>query len=786
MKLSILHTCLFLSLLLQSPFSAQSQCTWNGSTGVWSDASKWSCGHAPLPADNVVINAGTITLDLPPEVNNFTMTNGTITGAYALTINSDLSLSTGTLGNTGNVTVSGALSWTSGILGSADGTATGTITVAGAATLSSASLKRLYGKTLNLNSGGSYSGNGSITIGYGGTLNIPAGQTFAANVTATVSWTATTGGGTWNNAGTFDKQGSGALTIGFAFNNSSAVQVADGELNLSNGGVHNGSFSMVSAATLEFSGGTHNLSTSTLSNTGTLIVSGGTVTLPNNSTHTDVTVGGGTANFSGSNTMDDLLVSGGALNLSGSLAVQTLTMTNGTVAGVCPISIAGNLSVSTGTLGNTGNVTVSGALSWTSGILGSADGTATGTITVAGAATLSSASLKRLYGKTLNLNSGGSYSGNGSITIGYGGTLNIPTGQTFTANVTAAVSWTATTGGGTWNNAGTFDKQGSGALTIGFVFNNTGIISGAGSVTFSGTFSNTGLISPGASPGILNLNKTTPGLAVQDLSIELEGPTPGAGGYDQLNNTSGALNLNGGVLTVTLLNGYLPDVGTSFVIAIGTSRTGAFGTLNLPVENTRWTVTYNTTNVTLTVAAPLPVQWIDFQVNKKEERVLLDWSVAFEHNNLGFGIERSVNGRDFEDIYFVAGKGDSDVPTNYAYTDDNAPSATALYYRLRQEDRDGQVSYSVVRTVSGVMPIEVLLYPNPATDQSILQIDIPDVSEVHLRLLDGQGRICQQRSYTVSERDNTIPLSFKEMPPGSYLLQIQADAFARTILMAKE
>ncbi|MBL7650468.1 MAG: hypothetical protein JNK74_30335, partial [Candidatus Hydrogenedentes bacterium] len=165
-------------------------------------------------------------------------------------------MSTGTLGNTGNVTVSGALSWTSGILGSADGTATGTITVAGAATLSSASLKRLYGKTLNLNSGGSYSGNGSITIGYGGTLNIPAGQTFAANVTATVSWTATTGGGTWNNAGTFDKQGSGALTIGFAFNNSSAVQVADGELNLSNGGVHNGSFSMASAATLEFSGGT--------------------------------------------------------------------------------------------------------------------------------------------------------------------------------------------------------------------------------------------------------------------------------------------------------------------------------------------------------------------------------------------------------------------------------------------------------------------------------------------------------------------------------------------------
>ncbi len=787
MKSSIPFTCLFLFQFLSFPFTAKTQCTWNGTAGNWSDGSKWSCGHAPLPAENVVINAGTVTLDVSPTVASFTMSNGTITGAYDLNVNNDLILSAGVLGNTGNVAVSGTCSWSGGTLGSTDGTATGTITITGAATLSTGTLKRLFGKTLQLNSGASYSGIGALSLGYGGVLNVPAGQVFSADVTGNVSWTAFTGGGTWNNAGTFDKQGNGALSIGFVFNNSAAVQVNSGALDLSNGGAHNGSFSIAPAATLEFGGGTHDLSTSTLSSTGSLIVSGGTATMPNNSTHTDVTLSGGTAHFSGNNSMDDLMVSGGTLNLSGSLVVQSLTMTNGTVAGACSITIAGNLSLSAGVLGNTGNVAVSGTCSWAGGTLGSTDGMATGTITVAGAATFTSGSLKRLFAKTLNLNSGASYSGIGALSLGYGGVLNVPGGQVFSADVTGNVSWTAFIGGGTWNNAGIFEKQGTGSLNISFAFDNSGTITGTGTVTFSGTFNNTGLISPGASPGILNLNKTSAGIPVQNLAIELEGPTPGVGGYDQLNNTSGALNLNGGILSVTLLNGYLPDVGTSFVIATGTSRTGTFGTLQLPVDNTRWTVTYNATNVTLTVASSLPVQLVDFQVKREGVVALLNWYAATERNNRGFGIERSIDGHNFENIAFVGSRGDTDTPVSYTFEDATLPSAPNVYYRLRQEDNDGAISYSIIRKVTGRVSFSATLSPNPAVDVVTILADLPRKSTVNISITDLQGRPVYQAPGNLLEAGlQQLQVQVNDIPTGVYLFHLQTDTSIQSVPMIKQ
>ncbi len=157
-------------------------------------------------------------------------------------------------------------------------------------------------------------------------------------------------------------------------------------MELSGGGTHNGAFSIAPTTTLEFGGGAHDLSTSTLSGTGLLKISSGTVTLPTNSTHSNVTIIGGTANFQGSNAMQNLDMSGGTANFQGALSLQNLSMTSGTIAGTFPITISGNLSMgSPCVLGNSGNVTVSGTfVDWAGGTLGSADGSATGTVNAAG------------------------------------------------------------------------------------------------------------------------------------------------------------------------------------------------------------------------------------------------------------------------------------------------------------------------------------------------------------------------------------------------------------------
>ncbi len=409
-----------------------------------------------------------------------------------------------------------------------------------------------------------------------------------------------------------------------------------------------------------------------------------------------------------------------------------LTFTGGTITGTKDIVISGNLSMSSACVpGNTGDVTVTNAFAWSGGTIGNTAGTATGAVHITQLTTIATTSNKTLRKKTLNLNNGANYSGNATITFSHSSVLNIPAMQSFVANVTTNTFWLISGAGGTINNAGTFDKQGSGTFTIAPNFDNSGTITGTSTITFSGVFTNTGLIAPGASPGVLNLNKSAaPGITVQDLAIELQGPSPGVGGYDQLNNTTGALNLNGGTLTVTLLNGYLPNVGTTFTIATGTSRTGTFGTLNLPVENSRWTVTYNPTNVVLTVALNLPIELLDFQAKRMGKQMRLNWATASEHDNRGFGIERSADGQDFENITFVEGKGDSDVRVDYTFDDPTPPNARVLYYRLRQEDISGKMEYSPVRSVEGIPQTTAAIWPNPVVGEAVLSFDLPAESAV--------------------------------------------------------
>jgi fibronectin-binding autotransporter adhesin len=734
------------------------------------------------------ISGGALNFQGTLSLQNIGMTGGTIGGTAPITVAGNLSISNGTLGNTGDVTVAGTFDWASGTIGSSDGTATGAVSIAGATSITSSAAKNLHKKTLSMNDGGSYAGNGQIIFRYSGILSMPAGKTFTTNVTASVSWSISNGGGTINSAGTFDKQGSSALSISTAFNNTGSVQVNAGSLTLSGGGTHNGAFSIAATTTLEFGGGTHDLSTSTLSGTGLLKISGGTATFPSNSTHSDVTVSGGTANFQGMNTMSDLNISSGALNFQGTLSLQNIGMTGGTIGGTAPITVAGNLSISNGTLGNAGDVTVAGTFDWSSGTIGSSDGTATGTVSIAGATSITSSAAKSLHKKTLSMNDGGNYTGNGQIIFRYSGILSIPAGKTFTANVTASVSWSISNGGGTINNIGTFEKQGTGSLTISATFDNTGVLAGSGTMVMNGTFNNnTGLISPGASPGVLNVNKTTPGITLTHLATELEGPNPGTGGYDQLNNTTGPLNLNNGTLTVTLLNSYLPNVGNSFTIATGTSRTGAFGTLNLPFGNSFWSVSYTATSVVLTVITVLPVELIDFQVNKIDKIVQLSWQTASEHNNRGFGIERSIDGRDYETIGFVESSGNSGTSAEYRFDDREPPLAAVIYYRLRQEDLDGEIAYSPVRSVVGTHQLWAELWPNPVGETAVLNLDLPAAAFITVSVADLQGRYIRHLySGDLPKGVQNIPIPELDVPAGLYLLSLQTERGTQRVTLLKK
>ncbi|MGC1490881.1 MAG: choice-of-anchor D domain-containing protein, partial [Candidatus Acidiferrum sp.] len=206
-----------------------------------------------------------------------------------------------------------------------------------------------------------------------------------------------------------------------------------------------------------------------------------------------------------------------------------------------------------------------------------------------------------------------------------------------------------TTGGGTFNNAGSFTKTaGTTSSTIAPVFNNTGsvkagalilsftaaytqtagntylaggsiqtssplsiqggTVTGNGSITSAGSaagISNTsGTVSPGVSTTVGNIaiGTGTAGNYTQGttgaLNIKIAGSS--AGQYDTVTATGSATIA--GTLNVTL-DGYSPVLDNSFTILTGGTVSGTFATTNLPALSAGlgWKVTYNTTSVVLSV-----------------------------------------------------------------------------------------------------------------------------------------------------------------------------------------
>src|SRR5262249_41209995 len=212
-----------------------------------------------------------------------------------------------------------------------------------------------------------------------------------------------------------------------------------------------------------------------------------------------------------------------------------------------------------------------------------------------------------------------------------GGVLDLQTDQSFALQ----------SGTPAFNNAGTLKKSGgAGATGFSVALNNSGTVQAlSGTLNFVGTFTQTagntflnggsiqtstqlniqggtltgsgtitgnvansgGAIAPGtaAATGAIALHSTYTQGANAAYNAKIGGAA--AGQFDQL-SANGAATLNG-TLNVSLLNGFSPSQGQSFVILTATSITGTFPTTNLPPLGTglAWKVNYTATTVTLTV-----------------------------------------------------------------------------------------------------------------------------------------------------------------------------------------
>lgn len=224
---------------------------------------------------------------------------------------------------------------------------------------------------------------------------------------------------------------------------------------------------------------------------------------------------------------------------------------------------------------------------------------------------------------------------------------------------------------------------------------------------------------------------------------------------------------------------YKPSEGSSSV----ETTVEPSGTLSLqPPGSGDWVLLLDDIELNLPLPnGALPVRLASFEAAQQGRTIRLQWRTLVEFQNAGFSIERSVDGKEFQEIAFVEGQGRSDRPVDYSFVDVNLPTPPVdLGYRLRQVDLDGAMTFSDALQLALRTPADVVgvsgPYPEPATGEMVtVRIVLPTSAEgnVSIRMYDVNGRLIRDiPSLKRQGREIVESIPVNDLAAGSYFLRI--------------
>ncbi|TXF88997.1 T9SS type A sorting domain-containing protein [Neolewinella aurantiaca] len=203
---------------------------------------------------------------------------------------------------------------------------------------------------------------------------------------------------------------------------------------------------------------------------------------------------------------------------------------------------------------------------------------------------------------------------------------------------------------------------------------------------------------------------------------------------------------------------------------------------NMVGDEVRWFVTASDDNNvnpdvvsctrTYTLVDVLPVNWLDFTARAAGKTAMLNWSVEQDALNTGFAIERNLPGTsNWEQKGYVHRSGPDGIAA-YLYTDETVISGNTYHYRLRQEDADGAISYSGIRTVTFEGTEEIILVPNPASNFVLLNAGIEANADLRYTIYSPAGRKVSEG--TVNSGQARLDIS--QLPSAVYQVVVTGEA----------
>lgn len=166
--------------------------------------------------------------------------------------------------------------------------------------------------------------------------------------------------------------------------------------------------------------------------------------------------------------------------------------------------------------------------------------------------------------------------------------------------------------------------------------------------------------------------------------------------------------------------------------------------------------------------AAMPVELLSFRATVNGNAVELFWETRSETNNDFFAIEHSADGEFFQTVGIVPGAGESAAPLAYFF-EHAGPFPGRHYYRLRQADFDGRLSFGPVVAVEVESP-PLRLSPTLASTELLVQWSAPSTHTTRVEVYDLLGRRMLQEVLPAGSRE--VRLETWALPAGHYFLRL--------------
>lgn len=173
------------------------------------------------------------------------------------------------------------------------------------------------------------------------------------------------------------------------------------------------------------------------------------------------------------------------------------------------------------------------------------------------------------------------------------------------------------------------------------------------------------------------------------------------------------------------------------------------------------------------MGTPLPVKMNSFSCAQKNCAVQLSWTITQDNSLMGYSVENSVNGIDWEEIGTIEAKANAGT-SDYDFIH-NDPVKGENYYRIVMTDRQGLRAYSNIQKANvSCSNVEIVVNPNPFTDHLIAYFTSEKTETISVDLYDNAGKNVASMSYTTKIGSNQVKLkNLNKLAAGVYVIRIK-------------